>query len=202
MSRCQPCQAHLRGEALPFSAANIAAITAAGGDVSRELGGAEREVERYWTAECLRQHWQRLQQRLRQQRLQQTTPSEQQQPEQQLGAAVLEGLPATVLGWVRPEISLAAVTLEEFGMETVIKVRGWSGLCAQARHVCTGSHACGEEGRDVQQDCGPFETQHLCDRRPQTLSLRLTLRLSLGTACCCSWWTRSPAPASTVWAWW
>lgn len=102
-------QAHLRGEAPPFSASDITQLMAVAGEVSRDLGSAERDVERYWVAEYMRQRWQRQQQQLRRQRLQQ-----QQEP---------AGLPAMVLGWVRPELNLAAVTLEELGLENVIKVR-------------------------------------------------------------------------------
>jgi hypothetical protein len=58
----------------------------------------------------MRQHWQRQQQLWRRQRLQR---QQQQEP---------EGLPGMVLGWVRPELNLAAVTLEELGLENVIKV--------------------------------------------------------------------------------
>lgn len=102
-------KAHLRGEAPPFSASDISQLMAAAGEVSRDLGSAERDVDRYWAAEYMRQHWQRQQQQqLRRQRLQQ-----QQEP---------VGLPAMVLGWVRPELNLAAVTLEELGLESVIKV--------------------------------------------------------------------------------
>lgn len=108
-------QAHLRGEPPPFSAADIVTITAAAGDISRDLGRAEGDVERYWAAEYMRQHWQRQQQQHRR-RLQQ-----QQQQHQEP-----EGLPATVLGWVRPELNLAAVSLDQLGLENVIKVGGWS----------------------------------------------------------------------------
>lgn len=82
---------------------------ASAGEVSRDLGRAEGDVEKYWAAEYMRQHWQRQQQQLRRQRLQ-----PQQEP---------EALPAMVLGWVRPELNLAAVTLEDLGLENVIKVR-------------------------------------------------------------------------------
>lgn len=85
-------QAHLRGEALPFSAAAIQSITAAAGESARELGRAEGEVTKYWAAEYLRQH---------------------------RG----ETWAAMVLGWLRPEMQLAAVTFEELGLETVVKVR-------------------------------------------------------------------------------
>lgn len=102
-------QAHLRGESPPFSASEITQITANAAEVSRELGKAEGDVERYWAAEYMRQHWQRQQQNWRRHKQQQH-----QGP---------EGLPGMVLGWVRPELNLVAVTLEELGLETVIKVR-------------------------------------------------------------------------------
>lgn len=103
-------QAHLRGQPPPFSASDITLIMAAAGDISRDLGRAEGDVERYWAAEFMRQHWQRQQQHWRRQRQQQ---QQQQEP---------EGLPGMVLGWVRPELNLAAVSLEEQGLESVIKV--------------------------------------------------------------------------------
>lgn len=84
-------QAHLRGEALPFSAAAISAITAAAGESARELGRAEGEVTKYWAAEYLRQHRE-------------------------------QSWVGCVLGWFRPEMQLAAVTLEELGLESIVKV--------------------------------------------------------------------------------
>jgi exoribonuclease-2 len=91
-----PCwlQAHLRGEALPFSAAAISAITAAAGESARELGRAENEVTKYWAAEYLRQHRE-------------------------------QSWTGCVLGWFRPEMQLAAVTLEELGLESIVKVGAW-----------------------------------------------------------------------------
>ena len=103
-------QAHLRGEPPPVRASDIGLIMAAAGDISRDLGRAEGDVERYWAAEYMRQHWQRQQLHWRRQRQQQ---QQQQEP---------EGLPGVVLGWVRPELNLAAVSLEELGLENVIKV--------------------------------------------------------------------------------
>uniref|UniRef100_A0A383WAQ3 RNB domain-containing protein n=1 Tax=Tetradesmus obliquus TaxID=3088 RepID=A0A383WAQ3_TETOB len=84
-------KAHLRGEALPFSAAAISAITAAAGESARELGRAEGEVTKYWAAEYLRQHRE-------------------------------QSWVGCVLGWFRPEMQLAAVTLEELGLESIVKV--------------------------------------------------------------------------------
>ena len=103
-------QAHLRGEPPPFSASDITSLMASAGEVSRDLGRAEGDVERYWAAEFMRQQWQRQQQLARRQRLQR---QQQEEP---------EGLPGMVLGWVRPELNLAAVTLEQLGLENVIKV--------------------------------------------------------------------------------
>jgi hypothetical protein len=41
---------------------------------------------------------------------------------QRKAAGYVDEWPATVLGWQRPDIGLAAVILDELGLETVIKV--------------------------------------------------------------------------------
>lgn len=114
---CSCLQAHLRGQPPPFSASDITNLMASAAEVSRDLGRAEGDVERYWAAEYMRQQWQRQQQLARRQRLQWQSPEQQQQQQQEP-----EGLPGMVLGWVRPD-NLAAVTLEQLGLENVIKVR-------------------------------------------------------------------------------
>jgi exoribonuclease-2 len=120
-------QAHLRGEPPPFSASDITNLMASAGEISRDLGRAEGDVDRYWAAEYMRQYWQqRQQQHGRRQRLQQ------QQQQQQQQQAEPEGLPAMVLGWVRPDLNLAAVTLEQLGLENVLKVRGAQGCFHQS----------------------------------------------------------------------
>lgn len=119
-------QAHLRGEPPPFSASDITLLMASAGEVSRDLSRAEGDVEKYWAAEYMRQHWQRQQQLWRRQRLQR---QQQQEP---------EGLPGMVMGWVRPELNLAAVTLEELGLENVIKVGGRCCRMCVACMCCSG----------------------------------------------------------------
>jgi hypothetical protein len=43
-----------------------------------------------------------------------------------------------VLGWFRPEMQLAAVTLEELGLESIVKVRAWA--CGLGNpNVCEGA---------------------------------------------------------------
>jgi len=49
-------KAWLRGQPPPFSAADISRVAAAIAEVGRDLGRAEGEVGKYWTAEYLRQH--------------------------------------------------------------------------------------------------------------------------------------------------
>ena len=52
-------QAHLRGEHLPFSAAELDEVVSRTAGASRELGLVEREVTAYWTAEFFRQQRER-----------------------------------------------------------------------------------------------------------------------------------------------
>lgn len=62
MAPCETCscgrrqiKAHLRGEALPFTADALDGLLAASGGRSRELAAAERKTEAYWLAEFFRQ---------------------------------------------------------------------------------------------------------------------------------------------------
>jgi hypothetical protein len=116
---------------------------ASAGEVSRDLGRAEGDVDRHWAAEYMRQHWQRQQQNARRQRLQQ-----QQQQQAEPG-----GLPAMVLGWVRADLNLAAVTLEELGLENVLKVSGIS-TCCQQLHACIPKVCLHRKGSAYRRVCG------------------------------------------------
>ncbi len=145
-------KAWLTGAPRPFSAADVEAINqATSSDRVREAGVAERMEETYWItgardslasltpaapgvggrpsracAWCAL--WRALAEFFRQMQ------SNKSAPHQWL---------ATVLGWQREELRLAAVLIDEYGLETVVKVRALAWRC---QRWCCFLHGFQQEG--------------------------------------------------------
>ncbi|KAK9829763.1 hypothetical protein WJX72_007759 [[Myrmecia] bisecta] len=88
-------KAQLRGEAPPFDVDTLEVLMEATNRVSRDFTGLEREVESYWVAHYFHH-------------IRTTAPK--------------QTWPALFLVWVRQDLGLARVLLEDLGLETVTRI--------------------------------------------------------------------------------